>query len=103
MPKIINDKLNSHKVYLKRENQRLKRVYERECRNQEQVCNELDQKALYLDRLLARRVNLKIQQLDQLLEHRARLRSIIAQRIRELEEELQDQNGNKGDQDKNKD
>ena len=102
MSKITNDKINSHKVYLKRENKRLERVYERECRRQEQVCDELDQKALHLDRLLARRVNLKIQQLDQLLEHRARLRSIIAQRIRELEEELQDQNGNKNGQSENK-
>ena len=88
MPRNTNGRIDPYKVYLRRENERLERVYEQECRRQERVRDELDQ---------------KIQQLDQLLARRARIRAIIAQRIRELDEELQDQNGNKNDQSENKD
>ena len=103
MPKTTNEKIDPYKVYLRNENRRLKRVYEQECRRQERVCNESDQKILQLDWLLARRVDQKIHELDQLLSRRARFRSIVAQRIRELEEELQNPGENEGDQNENKD
>ena len=80
MPKNTNGKIDHYQAYLRRENLRLERVYAQECRRHERVRNELDR---------------KIQQLDHLLARRARIRAIIAQRIRDLEEELQDQDENK--------
>ena len=80
MPKNTNGKIDHYQAYLRRENQRLERVYAQECRRHECVRNELDR---------------KIQQLEHLLARRARIRAIIAQRIRDLEEELQDQDENK--------
>ena len=80
MPKNNNGKIDHYKAYLQRESQRLERVHAQECRRHERVRNELDR---------------KIHQLDQLLARRARIRAILEQRIRDLEEELQDINENK--------
>ena len=80
MPKNANENFDHYKAYLRRENQRLERVYAQECRRHERVRNELDR---------------KIHQLDHLLARRARIRAILEQRIRDLEEELQDINENK--------
>ena len=80
MPKNTNGKIDHYRAYLRRENQRLERVYAQECRRHERVRNELDR---------------KIQQLDNLLARRARIRAILEQKIRDLEEELQDLDENR--------
>ena len=80
MPKNANENFDHYKAYLRRENQRLERVYAQACRRHERVRNEYDR---------------KIQQLDHLLARHARIRAVLAQRIRDLEEELRDQNENK--------